>query len=208
MANYFEASKEQRDAITAIVLEDSAVFFQNAGSALAEMVNRPIELMVHDHVTGPVPSNLAHGLPQSPVEDLHEDGRITFLSGGRDVALQLSTQLQRCLVENIEKILLIPHAYATINEISSLQDDFDGNVVEVNGRVYVKTSAGSASIEVLRRALSSMIGCYSVGWLLTRDFPEGSPCSAIVSVFDGEGWALVGSPLGVRGGAIDNRHIN
>ena len=208
MANIFEVSEQQRDAIIDIVRESWTTFFIEGYPPQTVTTNIPIGLMVHDHVNGPLPTNLAHGLPQSPVEDLSSTGQVTFLTGGRQVALELASRLQILLGEDMEKVLYIPHAYANVDEIPSLQEDFDGNVVKVNDKVFVKISGSSVSIEVIRKALGSMIGCYSVGWVVTPDLPDARFCSAIVPVFDGEGWALVGRQSYSQGVATNLKRLN
>ncbi len=153
-----------------------------------------LELMVHSDVAGPLPANIGHGLPQSP-RCPTSDGGLVFLSGGRTLGLEVATYLVEALSIDASRVLYIPHAYARPDEMKSLQDDFSGNVVEVRGRVYVRSCGPAIEPELVRRALACMIGGYSVAWLLGSDLPDVKPCSAVVPVFDGEGWAVLGQSI-------------
>jgi len=194
MARLFPAAEEQRSVIADIVEKDAAVFFSAGLNVTIAGSASSLELMVHDDVSGPIPHDIAHGLPQSP-NQISPDGSATFLSGAREVGMELATRLTTILGIDRTKVLYIPHAYAEPAEIESLQDEFNGLAMEMAGRVYIRCSGPNIAPELVRRALVSMIGGYSVAWLLDFDLPEGKPCSAVVSVFDGEGWAIFGKSV-------------
>lgn len=194
MARHFLATEEQRSVITDIVERDASDFFSVDLTKTVEGIASSIELMVHDDVVGPIHQNIDHGLPQSP-HQVSSDGRVTYLSGARDVGMDLATRLVAVLEADRNKVLYIPHAYAKPTEIDSLQDEFNKNALELAGRVYIRCSGSNIVPDVIRRALASMICGYSVGWLLDCDLPAGNPCSAVVPIFDGEGWAILGKSV-------------
>lgn len=194
MARFFPATEEQRCVIVDIVDRDATVLFPASLNKFIGELASCIELMVHDEVTGPIPQDIAHGLPQSPSQ-ISPDGNIIFLSGAREVGMELATRLAAALEVDDKKTLYVPHAYAAPAEIESLQDEFNGRVLEITGRVYIRYSGPDIAPELIRRALVSMICGYSVGWLLDCDFPVGKPCSAVAPVFDGEGWVILGKSV-------------
>lgn len=194
MARLFSASEEQQGIIADIVSEDAAAFLSADMGEAVKALTSSVELMVHDDVIGPLPRNIAHGLPQSPYE-ISPDERAVFLSGAREVGMEVAAYLAASLAGDVDKVLYIPHAYAMPAEIESLQDEFGARVLEVIGRVYIRCSGRDIDPELVRRAIGSMMCGYSVGWLLDSDIPEGTPCSAIVPVFDGEGWAILGKSI-------------
>ena len=194
MARFFLATEEQRSVIADIVERDASGFFSDNLTRTIEGIASCIELMVHDDVVGPIHQSIAHGLPQSP-HQTSSDGSVIYLSGAREVGMDLATRLVAVLEEDRNKVLYIPHAYANPVEIDSLQGEFNGNVLELAGKVYIRFSGPNILPELIRRALASMICGYSVGWLLERDLPAGNPCSAVVPIFDGEGWAVLGKSV-------------
>jgi hypothetical protein len=195
MAQFFLATKEQRSVITDIVQRDASGFFSAANlTKTVEGIASCIELMVHDDVVGPIHQSIAHGLPQSP-HQVSSDGSVVYLSGAREVGMDLATRLVAVLEVDHNKVLYIPHAYANPVEINSLQGEFNKNVLELAGKVYIRCSGPNIASELIRRALASMICGYSVGWLLDGDLPAGNPCMAVVPIFDGEGWAVLGKSV-------------
>jgi hypothetical protein len=197
MARFFPATEVQQNNIVDIVEKDAAVFFSTDLDSATSTLMPSIELLVHDNVNGPITQDIAHGLYQSP-HQISPDGKITFLSGAREVGLELATCLATLLEVNSKKTLYIPHAYALPAEIESLQDRFGGRVLELAGRVYIRCSGPNVDPELVRQALARMMCGYSVGWLLDRDLPTGKPCSAVVPIFDGEGWAICGESFSPR----------
>jgi len=193
MARLFPISKEQQDGIVDIVEKDASFFSDGLGGEAGRLAVST-ELMVHGDVVGPLPQSLDHGLPQSPRQISSNEG-VAFLSGAREIGMEVATCLAAILAMDSNKVLYLPHAYARPTEIDSLQEDFGGLVLEVAGRVYIKGTGPGVQPELLRRALASMICGYSVGWLLDTDLPESMPSSAVVPVFDGEGWAVAGKSI-------------
>lgn len=194
MARLISASEEQQRILANIAWEDAAAFFPALAGTALNALTSSVELIVHDNVVGPLPRNIAHGLPQSPRGILSGEG-VVFLAGAREVGIELATSLVTNLAEDVNRVLYVPHAYAVPSEIESLQDEFGGRVLEVIGRVYIRCSGNDVLPDLVRRAIGSMICGYSVGWLLNSDLPEGKPCSAIVPIFDGEGWAILGKSV-------------
>jgi hypothetical protein len=56
---------------------------------------------------------------------------------------------------------------------------------------YVTFNAGCADPEIIRRALTRMIGCYSVAWLFDDAGTLVRPAVAVIPIFDGDGFALM-----------------
>lgn len=203
MAHLLPVTDEQRSAIFSIVERDAAEFFLGGLATSIEMDLSYLELMVHNDVISTGHQDIAHGLPKSPRQVL-TGGNAVFLSGAREVGIELAIYLAAILEADRNKCLYIPHAYARPAEIVSLQGDFDGRVIAIDERVYIRCSGPSVSPELIRRALASMICAYSVGWLLDREFPRGRPCLAVVPLFDGEGWAIMGkASLRIKPGFVE-----
>jgi hypothetical protein len=115
------------------------------------------------------------------------------MAGAMAVGSSVAASLSSAISRNSSLRLLVPHAYAVPKEVDSLQDDFDENVAVFPGGVYVMFKSGRTEAETVRRALASMIGCYSVAWLFDDADAMSSPVIAIVPVFDGDGIAMMSS---------------
>lgn len=149
-----------------------------------------VELLVHEAIRHSVDGDINHAIPETPTER-SLDGRVTLMSGAMDVGRSFAASLSMAISRNDGLRLLVPHAYAVPNEVASLQDDFGGNVVTFSERVYVTFKSGHADPEIVRRALASMIGGYSVAWLFDDAGALAHPVVAVVPIFDGDGFALV-----------------
>lgn len=64
-------------------------------------------------------------------------------------------------------------------------------MITFSERVYVIFSPERADPEIIRRALASMIGGYSVAWLFDDAGALIHPVGAVIPIFDGDGFALM-----------------
>jgi hypothetical protein len=183
-------TQKQQTSITDIVTEDIKCHQFGHALSIPDDFQSSVELLVHEAICQPVEGDISHAIPETPTVSLL-DGRVSVMEGsmavGRSVASSLSTAISR----NDRLRLLVPHAYAVAEEVASLQDKFDGNVVTFSEKVYVTFSFARTEPEIIRRALASMIGGYSVAWLFDDATALLHPVAAFVPIFDGDGFALV-----------------
>lgn len=180
----------QRSSITSILDDDIKRCPFGHPLLITDEFRSRVELLVHKEVKHPLDLDISQAIPDSPtVPSL--DGRITLVAGGMAVGGSLSVNLSTMISEDNQLTLLVPHAYAVPSEIASLQEDFDGNVVTFSDNVYIIFRSDQADPEIVRRAFASMIGCYSVAWLFDDAGALTRPVAAMVSIFDGDGFALM-----------------
>jgi len=183
-------TSNQRRSITNVVTDDIERRPFGHPLSIPDDFQSSVELLVHEVVSRPVDEDISHAILDSPtVPSL--DGRVTLMAGAMAVGSALSASFSMAISRNDCLRFLVPHAYAVPNEVASLQDDFDGNIVAFSDRVYVMFSAGHTDPEIVRRALASMIGGYSVAWLFDDAGALVRPAVALVPIFDGDGFALV-----------------
>lgn len=180
----------QQHSITSIVMKDIERHPFGHPLLIPDDFQSSVELLVHDTICHPVDRDISHAIPESPtVPSL--DGRVTLMAGGMDVGSALAASLSMAISVNERIRLLVPHAYAMPNDIGSLQDRYGGNVVAFSEKVYVMFSAGCADPEIIRRALTRMIGGYSVAWLFDDAGSLVRPVVAVIPIFDGDGFGLM-----------------
>lgn len=186
----------QRHSVTNIVTDD--IDRRPFGYALStpQGFHSSIELLIHQAVHLHVDGDIGQAIPETPSAP-SAGGRVTLMTGAMAVGRSFAASLSLAISRNNSLRLLVPHAYAVPKEVDSLQDDFDGNVVAFPGGVYVMFKSGRTEAETVRRALASMIGCYSVAWLFDDADALSSPVIAIVPVFDGDGFAIMSSSKSV-----------
>lgn len=183
-------TSSQRHAVTNVVADDIERCPFGHPLSIPEDFQSSVELLVHQAIRHSVDGDISHAIPETPTESsLH--GRVTLMTGAMAVGSAFAASLSRAISRNDRLRLLIPHAYAVPNEVASLQDDFGGNVVTFSERVYVALRFGHADPEIVRRALASMIGSYSVAWLFDDAGALFHPVVAVVPIFDGDGFALM-----------------
>lgn len=182
----------QRHLVTNTVTDD--IERRPFGHALStpQGFQSSVELLVHKAVHIHAAGGLNHALPDTPSAPSMDD-RVTLMTGAMAVGRSFAASLSLAISKNNTLRLLVPHAYAVPKEVDSLQDDFDGNVAVFPGGVYVMFKRGRTESETVRRALGSMIGCYSVAWLFDDADVLTSPVIAIVPIFDGDGFAIMSS---------------
>jgi len=149
-----------------------------------------VELLVHEAIRRPVDGDISHGIPETPTAP-SLDGRATLMTGAMAVGSSFAASLSMAISASDCVRLFVPHAYAMPNEVESLQDRYGGNVVAFSENVYVMFNSGCADPEIIRRALTRMIGGYSVAWLFDDGETLVHPVVAIVPIFDGDGFALM-----------------
>jgi hypothetical protein len=149
-----------------------------------------VELVVHGAIRHPVDGDISHAIPETPTAP-SLDGRMTLMTGAMAVGSAFAASLSMAISKDDRLRFLVPHAYAVPSEVPSLQDDFGGNVVTFSEGVYVAFGSGHTDPEIVRRALASMIGGYSVAWLFDDADVLVHPVAAVVPIFDGDGFALV-----------------
>ena len=191
-------TSNQRHSVTIVVTDDIVRRPFGCPLSIPEDFHSSVELLVHEAIKHPVDGDIKHAIPETPTAP-SLDGRVTHMPGATAVARCFAASLSLAISRNDRLRLLAPHAYAVPSEVDSLQDDFDGNVVSFSERVYVTFKAGRVDPEIVRRALASMIGGYSVAWLFDDAEALTNPVIAIVSIFDGDGFALMArSPSSIR----------
>lgn len=149
-----------------------------------------IDLLVHEAVRHVIDQDIFQAISDSPAVPAL-DGLGTLVVGGMAVGKSLAENLAEMISSDARLTLLVPHAYAIPDEVATLQDDFDDSVVAFSDKVYVIFKGLRANAEIIRRALASMIGGYSVAWLFDDEGALACPAAAIVSIFDGDGFAVV-----------------
>jgi hypothetical protein len=73
------------------------------------------------------------------------------------------------------------------------------STIELEGHLWVRFSGREVDPELIRRSLATMLGAYSVAWLVAGPEIHSRPITAFVSVFDGEGWAVLEDGNGESG---------
>ncbi|URL58176.1 hypothetical protein IM816_16500 [Luteibacter flocculans] len=188
----------QRHSITNVVTDDIERRPFGHPLSIPDDFQSSVELLVHEAVRHPVDGDISQGIPETPTAP-SLGGRVTLLTGAMAVGSSFAASLSAAISRNDRLRLLVPHAYAVPTEVASLQDDFGGNVVTFSEGVYVTFRSGHAGPEIVRRALASMIGGYSVAWLFDDGEALYHPVIAAVPIFDGDGFALVArSPAAMR----------
>lgn len=188
-------TSNQRRSVTTVVTEDLERRPFGHPLSVPDDFYSSVELLVHEAISRPVDVDISHAIPDSPTEP-SLDGRVALMTGAMAVGRALAANLSMAISKNDCLRLLVPHAYAVPSEVASLQDDFGGNVVAYSDAAYVLFSAGRADPEIIRRALASMIGSYSVAWLFNDAGTLVSPVVAVIPVFDGDGFALMAQSRG------------
>lgn len=186
-----DASTTQRRDIAVIVADDVKRQPLGPGMIIPDGFDSVVRLMAHPEARIPESGLLSTALGGMPTI-ASSDGRVTFLSGAIQVGAALAVSLSEAILADPTLSLWIPHGYAVPGEIASLQPKFGAHAVAVGGHVYMKFQGAGIEPELIRRALASMIGCYSVGWLVSAAPGQYVAKLAIVPIFDGDGFALVG----------------
>ena len=183
-------TSSQRLSVTDIVADD--IERRSFGHLLSipDGFHSSVELLVHESISHSVEEDISFGISDSPTVPAL-GGRGTLMVGAMSVYRALATNISTAISENDRLTFLVPHAYAIPSEADSLQGTFGGNVVTFNDGVYVKFRDTSFDPEIIRRAMASMIGCYSVAWLFDDGEALVHPVVAVVPIFDGDGFALV-----------------
>lgn len=193
----------QRNSVANIVTDDIKRSPFGHPIAISGDFQSSVELLVHEAVCHPVDGDISNAIPETPTTP-SLDGQVTLMTGAMTVGSSLAKSLSTAVSRNDHLRLLVPHAYATSEEVASLQDDFGGNVCAFSKGVYVTFRSGHTDPEIVRRALASMIGGYSVAWLFDDAGALSHPVIAVVPIFDGDGFALVApSPTSLRKFLID-----
>lgn len=190
----------QQSAIAGIVVEDIDRRPFGHPISVPTGFHSSVELLVSGRIQGPVDGDIFHGIPDSPAVPML-GGRITLAEGSMAVRSALAESLSRAISANEQVVLLVPHAYALPKEVESLQSRYGGNMAIFSDNVYVAFSADCADSQIIRRALARMIGAYSVAWIFNDAEVLAQPVAAVVSVFDGDGFALVGRSV-TRGSSL------
>jgi hypothetical protein len=193
MTRIVDASAIQRRDITAIVADDVEREPLGSRMIIPDGFDSVVRLMAHPEARIPESGLLSTALGGMPTI-ASSDGRVTFLSGAMQVGAALAGSLSEAIQADPTLSLWIPHGYAVPGEIASLQPTYEGHAVVVGGHVYMKFQGAGIEPELIRRALASMIGCYSVGWLVSAAAGPAVARLAIVPIFDGDGFAL-GGPM-------------
>ena len=183
-------TSDQRLSVTDDVMEDIERRPFGHPLLISEDFQSSVELVVHEAIQTPVVGDISHAIPDTPtVSSL--DGHVTLMTGAMAVGESFAVSLSAAIARDDQLTFVVPHAYALANEVASLQDDFGRNVVTFFGKVYVTFRSGHADPEMVRRALASMIGGYSVAWLFDDAEALVRPVVAVVPIFDGDGFGLV-----------------
>jgi hypothetical protein len=191
MLKTFIPTPSQQSSIIRIVTED--INRRPFGRPVAVPANfgASMELIVHASIRGPIDQYIFQAIPASPVVPL-PGGGMTLAEGAMAVGSALAASLGQAITANQQMRLLVPHAYAVPKEVDALQGRYGGNAVIFSDNVYVAFSAGHADPVIIRRALARMIGGYSVAWLFDDNGSLVRPVAAVVRIFDGDGFALIG----------------
>jgi hypothetical protein len=183
-------TSNQRHSVTNVVTDDIERRPFGYPLSIPDDFQSSVELLVHEAIKHPVDGDIKHAIPETPTAP-SLDGRVTLMTGAMAVGRCFAASLSLAISRNDRLRLLVPHAYAVPNEVASLQGDFGGNVVTFSEGVYVTFRAGHVDPEIVRRALASMIGGYSVAWLFDDAGALAHPVIAVVPIFDGDGFALM-----------------
>jgi len=180
----------QQRSITGVVMEDIERRPFGHPLSIPDDFQSSVELLVHEAISHPVDEDISRGIPESPTVP-SVGGQVTLMAGAMAVGSALAVSLSVAISKNDCLSFLVPHAYALPNEVASLQDRYGGNVVTFSEKVYVMFNPGCADPEIIRRALTRMIGGYSVAWLFDDGGGLDHPVLAVVPIFDGDGFALM-----------------
>jgi len=183
-------TSSQRYSVTNVVRDDIERCPFGHPLSIPEDFQSWVELLVHESIRHPVDGDISQAIPETPTAP-SLDGQVTLMTGAMAVGRSFAATLSLAISRNDRLRLLVPHAYAVPNEVASLQHDFGGNVVIFSEGVYVTFSSGHTDPEIVRRALASMIGGYSVAWLFDDADALVRPVVAVVPIFDGDGFALI-----------------
>lgn len=191
MLKTFIPTPSQQSSIIRIVTED--IDRRPFGRPVAVPANfgASMELIVHASIRGPIDQDIFQAIPASPVVPL-SGGCMTLAEGAMAVGSALAAGLGAAITANQQMRLLVPHAYAVPKEVDALQSRYGGNAVIFSDNVYVAFSAGTADPGIIRRAFARMICGYSVAWLFSDNGSLVRPVAAVVRIFDGDGFALIG----------------
>jgi hypothetical protein len=181
---------DQQRSIISVVAEDIERRPFGHQLSIADDFLSSVELCVHEAACQPVDGDIFQAIPESPTVS-SPDGRVTLLVGAMAVGGALAASLSVAISSDDRLTLLVPHAYAMPSEVESLQDSYGGSVVTFSENVYVRFDCWHADPEIIRGALTNMIGGYSVAWLFDDAGALARPVVAVVSVFDGDGFALI-----------------
>ncbi|WP_250623302.1 hypothetical protein [Pinirhizobacter soli] len=181
---FIQPSPSQQESIRRIVQED-AEFLGNARFADGgDAYSQAVAIAVRHGFNGVIPENLLHGLPPIPVDD--------GASLSDEAGTALGARLARLLRSDTAASLHVPIALSIPPEIDTLKKKFGDHVYELKGRLLVRFSGPEVESELVRRSLVGLLGAYSVAWLTAGSEIKSQPIAAFVSIFDGEGWGMLG----------------
>jgi hypothetical protein len=184
-----QPSLSQKEILRQVLLEDTEILGISSAVGHGAFEEAAV-IVVRQEFDGAIPDNLAHGLPPGPP-----------VTGAPVTAVDnaLATAMARFLAVETRASLHVPLPLAIPSELEKLRGKFGDRVYELKGRVWVRFSGREVDPELIRRSLATMLGAYSVAWLVVGPEIHSRPITAFVSVFDGEGWAVLGDGYGESG---------
>jgi hypothetical protein len=182
---FLQPSPPQKERIRKIVQEDADFWgyarFADGGNACSQKIT----IVVRQGYRGSLPENLFHGLSPIRVDDKAQ----LSVEVGTALAARLASLLRS---GTIAASFHIPIPLSVPSEIDAVRKKFGDRVYELKGRLLVPFSAPEGEPESIRRGLVGLLGAYSVAWLLAGSDIPSKPIAALVSIFDGEGWGVLG----------------
>jgi hypothetical protein len=135
--------------------------------------------------------SLSSGLEFSPTAPT-ADGSVFRSTGAGEVDACLASALAALFHNDHALSLLVPHAYAKEDELQSLQIRAKVPARFLGGHVHYCFDATNSEAGSITKALGSGLAMYSVSWLVRGNGCQNKPVLAMVPVFDGDGWGLMG----------------
>lgn len=186
------AASSQEAALKALIRASAITVFPDMPETALAPLLADIKLLIHTEAGDTAAAHdLSMALEHSP-SITSSDGVVSLLTGANNVADHLSSALSVFLRRSAAASLLIPHAYATKAEISSLVARNHIPMCFQADQVYYCFNALDCEPESIRKSLGSTIAMYSVAWVFSDTSYDRKPVLAFVPVFDGDGWAVAG----------------